>query len=91
MTEFFTWGFLMTFGGAAIATTIITQFIKDAAKAIPTQIVSYFIALVVLLGATAATGAAQGWQDWLLVPFNALLVSLASNGVYDAGTRITGQ
>lgn len=88
MSEFFTWSTLGTFAGASAATSIITQFVKGALAKIPTQIVSYAVALVVLLLATAATGGAEDWVGWVIVPLNAILVSLASNGTYEAVTRV---
>ena len=86
MNEFFTWGLLGTFAGAAAATGIFTQFVKNWLDKIPTQIVSYIIAVVVLSAATAFTGG--DLQTLTLVPFNAIIVSTASNGSYEAITRI---
>lgn len=91
MNEFFTWTLLATFAGASAATAIITQFVKEALSKIPTQIVSYVIALVVLLVATAATGGVSDWTGWAIVPLNAILVSLAANGSFVAVTRITNK
>jgi len=89
MSEFFSWELLATFAGAVTGTAILTQFVKDLLSKIPTQIVSYVIALLILGIATAATGGmADGWQAWVLVPFNAVLVSLSANGTYSAITRI---
>lgn len=88
MNEFFTWSFLATYAGASVATAVITQFVKEPLSKIPTQIVSYVIALVVLVLATAATGGATDWSSWAIIPFNAILVSLASNGTYSAVQRI---
>ncbi len=90
MNEFFTWSFLATFAGAGIATSIITQFIKGYLSKVPTQIVSYAVSLIVLLAATAATGQAGEWSQWAIVPLNAVLVSLASNGAFVAIKRISG-
>ncbi len=90
MNEFFTWSFLGTFAGAGIATAIITQFIKGYLAKVPTQIVSYAVSLIVLLAATAATGRAGDWSQWAIVPLNAVLVSLASNGAFVAIKRISG-
>jgi ABC-type polysaccharide/polyol phosphate export permease len=81
MSEFFTIATLATFAGAALATAIVTQFIKKALAKIPTQIVSYIIALAILLIVTAALGA-EDWTDWVLAPLNAVLVSIAANGGY---------
>jgi len=89
MNEFFTWGLLATFAGASAATAIITQFVKEPLAKIPTQIVSYVISLVILLLATAATGGTGDWTGWAIIPLNAVLVSLASNGTYSAIQRIS--
>ena len=90
MNEFFSWSFLATFAGAVTATTILTQFTKTALSRVPTQLLSYVIACVVLATATAATGGAANWTVWALVPLNAVLVSLSSNGAYEVGVRVSG-
>jgi len=86
MEHFFTWATLATFAGAATATAIITQYIKKPLAKIPTQLVSYAVALIVLLLATAATGGAD-WTGWVIVPLNAILVSIAANGGFAAVVR----
>ena len=92
MNEFFTWEFLGTFAGATLATAILTQFFKGVFDRLPTQILSYILALVVMFCATAATlGFASDWTVWAMIPLNAVLVSLASNGAYDAVVRVTGK
>lgn len=89
MSEFFSWELLATFAGAVTGTAILTQFVKDLLAKIPTQIVSYVIALLILGIATAATGGiGDGWQAWAIVPLNAVLVSLGANGSYAAILRI---
>ena len=90
MNEFMTWEFLGTFAGAALATGILTQAVKGLLKRVPTQVVSYAIALVVLVGATAALRGASGWADWAILPLNAVAVSLAANGAYAAVARVRG-
>jgi len=91
MNEFFTWTFLATFAGAVTATTILTQFVKGALSKVPTQIVSYIIALVVLAVATAATGGAGDWAVWAIISLNAVLVSVASNRTFSVVQRIKGK
>lgn len=89
MNDFFTWELLATFAGAATATAIVTQFVKEWLKKIPTQIVSYVIALVILGIATAVQyGAGAPWSVWALIPFNAVIVSLSANGAFSAIERI---
>ena len=88
MDNFFDWGMLGTFAGAAAATGIVTQAVKGIFQKIPTQIVSYVIAVVILGLATAATGGASDWTGWVLVPLNAVVVSLSANGGFEAIKRV---
>jgi hypothetical protein len=93
MNEFFTWAALATFGGASIGTGIVTQFIKGlpALDKIPTQIVTYFIAVIILAGANLALGNLSGAAEWGIIPLNAILVSYAANGGYDFVGRFNGE
>lgn len=88
MDNFFDWGMLGTFAGAAAATGVVTQAVKGIFQKIPTQIVSYVIAVVILGLATAATGGASDWTGWALVPLNAVVVSLSANGGFEAIKRV---
>ena len=83
--EFFTWTMLATYAGAVMATTLITQLFKGVGviSKIPTQIFSYGVALVILLAATFF-GGQWAWPDAALCLPNAVVVSLASNGMYEA-------
>lgn len=92
MDQFFTWELLATFVGAATGTGIITQFVKDVPllKKLPTQFLSYLIALLILTAATAATGGATDWTGWAIIPLNAVLVSFSANGAFAAVKRATG-
>lgn len=85
MQEFFTWAMLGTYAGALIATTLITQLIKEwgFVQKVPTRLTSYVVALVVLLAA-AAFNDKLTVPDGLLCLFNAVVVSLAANGSFDA-------
>ena len=91
MNDFMTWQTLATFAGCSAAVAVITQFIKGAGalKKIPTQWVSYILAAVLLLGATYFTGVLTG-PTAALIPFNAVVVSLAANGAYSAIQRASG-
>lgn len=88
MDFFFSWDMLASFSGASLAALVITQFIKKPLSMIPTQIISYIVSLTLLLLATAATKSASNWSDWAIIPFNAVLISLASNGQYVAIERL---
>lgn len=86
MQEFFTWAMLGTYAGAVVAVTLITQLVKEWLKAVPTRLVSYVIALVVLLAAAAFSNALT-LADGALCLFNAVIVSLAANGGFDAVSK----
>jgi len=85
MNEFFTWSSLGTYAGAVLLTTLVTQLIKGIGfiARIPTRIVAYVIALIVLLAANAASGTLD-WPTAGLCAVNAVVVALAANGTHDA-------
>lgn len=88
-TEPFTWEYLATIAGATLATTMIVQLLKlplDKVWKIPTRIVVYFIALVILLLATAFT-IGLNLNNGLLTVFNAVIVALAAMGAYEVTFR----
>lgn len=87
MNEFFAWSVLVTFSGCSIATGIITQFLKNTFQKLPTQWLSYLIALVILYAATYFTGGLT-LPSAAIIPLNAVLVALAANGAYSAVLRI---
>ena len=85
MQEFFTWSVLATYAGATLATTFITQLLKGVSviQKLPTQIFSYLVALVVLVTANVAVNGLS--LDVLgLSVVNAVVVSLAANGAFEA-------
>lgn len=84
-TEFFTLEMLITFAGCGLATGVFTQMFKKANLfvKIPSQVVSYIVALVILIFASLALGEFS-WSGLVLTFFNAGVVALASNGGYDA-------
>ena len=88
MNEFFTWTTLATYAGATAAVGLITQLFKGLGfiDKIPTRITSYAIALMVLLAATFFTGGLT-LEAGALCVINAVVVSLAANGAYDAVAR----
>ena len=87
MNEFFTWGTLATLAGASLAVGLLTQFLKDAIK-IPTQWLSYILAVIILCAATFFTGVADV-SVWAIIPLNAVIVSTSANGAYAAILRAT--
>ncbi len=87
--EFFTWNILGTLAGAMFAVAIITQIIKELPfiKSIPTQVVSYVLALLILIAAQAFTDGLTA-SSAALAAVNAAMVSLAANGGYAALKRL---
>ena len=79
------WEQLATIGGAAMATMLIVQLLKlplDKVWKIPTRIIVFVIAFVVLILATYFT---QGltWNTALLTMINAVIVALTAMGGYE--------
>ena len=84
-TESVTWAQLATIGGAAMATLLIVQLLKlplDKVWKIPTRIIVFVIAFIVLILATYFT---QGlsWNTALLTVINAVIVALTAMGAYE--------
>lgn len=85
----FSWEQLATIAGATLATLLIVQLLKlplDKVWKIPTRIVAYLIALVVLIAATYFT---QGldWSKVGLCVLNAVIVALSAMGAYEITFR----
>ena len=88
-TDPFTWEQLATIAGATLATLLIVQLLKlpiDKLWKIPTRIVVYVIALVILLLATWFT-VGLTVQTGLLTAVNAVIVALAAMGAYELTFR----
>ena len=88
-TEPFTWEYLATIAGATLATLLIVQLLKlpiDKVWKIPTRIVAYFIALIVMIVATYFT-AGLTWNNAGLAAINAVIVALAAMGAYEITFR----
>ena len=84
MNTFFTWEYLLSFAGCVLATGLVTQGIKTVLPKIHAQIISYVIALVIMVVGQIATGAMTGWDQIALDLINAMVISLSANGGYDA-------
>lgn len=87
MNEFVTWDMLTGYAGAALAVTVLTQFIKQLPymDRVNSQIISYAIAVIVMLAAQYFTGTFTPASAVLCI-INGAIVALTSNGVYDAVT-----
>ena len=83
---FLSFSSLLTYGGATVAVTALTELCKPLIAKLGGRIsmraVSYVIALLILLAAAFFTGARSA-PDYLICAVNAALVSLSSNGGYD--------
>ncbi len=88
MNGFFDGEMLLTYSGVTLAVTLVTEFLKGIRwlDRIPTRIVSYAVALAIMLAGTAITHSFE-WGQIVLIPVNAVVVALAANGSYDAIRR----
>ena len=84
-TEPFTWEYLATIAGATVATLLIVQLLKlplDKVWKIPTRIIAYVIALLIMIVATHFT-IGLTWSNAGLAAVNAVIVALAAMGGYE--------
>lgn len=91
ISSFFEWSTLGTLTGAAAAASAVTQTLKSIGflYKVPTQFLSYLISCTILLLATLFSGTPTP-STLAIVPLNAILVSLCSNGIYSVSQRISG-
>lgn len=84
-TDPFTWEYLATILGATAATLLIVQLIKlplDKVWKIPTRIIVYVIALIILELATYFTTGLTV-STAILTALNSVIVALAAMGAYE--------
>lgn len=82
--DFFTWAVLLTYAGAVLATTLVTQLLKGVGfiDKLPTRLFAYIVALIILLAATYFTGG-MTIEAAALCLVNAVVVALAASGAFD--------
>ena len=88
-TEPVTWQQLATIAGAAMATMLIVQLLKlplDKVWKIPTRIIVFLIAAVVMLLATYFTSGLT-WSSAALTILNAVIAALTAMGGYELTFR----
>ena len=87
MQEFFTWNSLLTSSGATVATSVVTQLIKEAPllKKIPTRLLSFGIALCILMLALIFDKSLSLGTAAISV-INAAVVALAASGMGKPGS-----
>lgn len=84
-TEPLSWEQLATIAGATLATLLVVQLLKlpiDKVWKIPTRIIAYLIALVIMILATHFTTGLT-WSNAILAAVNAVIVALAAMGSYE--------
>lgn len=88
-TEPVTWQQLATIAGAAMATMLIVQLLKlplDRVWKIPTRIIVFLIAAVIMLMATYFTTGLT-WSSAALTILNAVIAALTAMGGYELTFR----
>lgn len=90
--EFLNWTVISSFSGSLMVVTALTQITKKIKiiKKIPTQLWSYIVSFTVLFVTHLVIGKINV-KGIILIAINAVLLSLASNGSYDAVTRVVSQ
>ena len=90
--EFLNWTVISSFSGSLMVVTALTQITKEIKiiKIIPTQLWSYIVSFTVLFVTHLVIGKINV-KGIILIAINAVLLSLASNGSYDAVTRVVSQ
>ena len=88
--SFFTWEMLGTLTGAAAATGLVTAFLDmflNRGGKVPTQVVAYGTAFVILLLSLIFTASFSPGTG-ILCAFNALVVSSAASGTISMAKRL---
>lgn len=83
--DFFSWAGIGTMAGAVAAVLIIVQYIKaplDKVWKIPTRVVVYVIAFMLLMAADVVSGNVS-WERVGLVILNSFIVSTSAMGTYE--------
>ena len=91
LTEFVNWTTLGTYAGCLAMVLILVQLTKSVpgVSKIPTQLWSWILAVVILVAAQYFAGTLTA-ETGVLSLFNAVIVSLAANGGFEAAQRILG-
>ena len=87
MDNFLTWDILLTYSGCIAGTVLMTEFGKKVLPKFPAQLLSFLIAVLILFVGHWAT-ATLVWTEAPLYLVNAVAVSLAANGGFDALKKI---
>ena len=82
MENFLTWDILLTFSGCVAGTVLLTEWLKKMLPKLPAQLISFVIALLILMVGHLAMGD-FAWAETPLYLVNAVAVSLTANGGFD--------
>lgn len=83
MDTFLTWDVLLTYAGCVAGTIFVTEFLKKMFPKIIAQVASFAVAVLILICGHLAMGD-FAVKEIPLYLINAIVVSLASNGGFDA-------
>lgn len=90
LNEFFTWEYLATFAGCMVATGLVTQMVKgslDKVVSIPTQLLAWMVAVVILVLAQLFTGTLTV-STGVLSLLNGIAVASATSGTISGVKRL---
>ena len=90
LNEFFTWEYLATFAGCMAATGLVTQMVKgalDKVVSIPTQLLAWMAAVVILELAQLFTGTLTV-STGVLGLLNGIAVAAATSGTISGVKRL---
>ncbi len=90
LSEFFTWEYLATFAGCMVATGLVTQMVKgalDKVVSIPTQLLAWMVAVVILVLAQLFTGTLTV-SAGVLSLLNGIAVASATSGTISGVKRL---
>ena len=94
LSNFINWDYLSTFTGVVSVVCLIVQFTKQYVDKlpfhIPTQLYSYIVSVIVIMLAEVFETGGNGLKlsEAILAFLNGFIVSVASNGSYEAITKI---
>lgn len=89
--EIVSWSNIATGVGGVVLTVAFTELSKnvESLAKMPTQLVSYFIAAIIMVLATIFTSEVVTASNVILALLNSAIISFGANGAYIAYKRIT--
>lgn len=92
-SDIVSWASIATGAGAVVLVIAFTELSKniESFEKLPTQLVSYVIAVIIMVLATIFTNENVGADDVILAILNSAIVSFSANGAYIAYKRVTNK